>query len=55
MSFSDLLIVAGEASGDLHGARLLSELRRLNPSFEPFGLGGEELEAAGLELVERSS
>ena len=55
MSSSDLLIVAGEASGDLHGARLLTELRRLNPSLEPFGLGGEELDAAGLELVARGS
>lgn len=44
-----LLVVAGEASGDLHGARLLTELRRLVPDLQPFGLGGEEMVAAGLE------
>lgn len=46
-----LLISAGEASGDLHAARLLAELRRLVPGVEAFGLGGEELEAAGLERL----
>jgi hypothetical protein len=32
-----LLIVAGEASGDLHAARLLTELRRLRPDLAPSG------------------
>src|SRR5215213_2859990 len=50
-----LLVVAGEASGDLHGARLISELRRLEPDLEVFGLGGDELRAAGLEAVAHSS
>lgn len=51
----ELLVVAGEASGDLHGARLVSELRRLVPGLVTFGLGGDELEAAGLEPVAHSS
>ena len=50
-----LLVVAGEASGDLHGARLVSELRRLEPGLEVFGLGGDELRAAGLQSVAHSS
>jgi len=50
-----LLIVAGEASGDLHAARLLSELQRLVPGVEAFGMGGEEMEAAGLERLFDSS
>lgn len=50
-----LLIVAGEASGDLHGARLVSELRRLEPDLEIFGLGGDELRAAGLVSVAHSA
>jgi lipid-A-disaccharide synthase len=50
-----LLVVAGEASGDLHGARLLAELRRLVPDLTAFGLGGPELRAAGLEAVADSS
>jgi len=51
----ELLVVAGEASGDLHGARLLTELRRLAPGVRCYGMGGEELEAAGLERVADSN
>lgn len=51
MAGSDVLLVAGEASGDLHAARLLSELRRLVPGLRPFGLGGDELESSGLEIL----
>ena len=51
----ELLVVAGEASGDLHGARLVSELRRLEPDLDFFGLGGDELRAAGLESVAHSA
>jgi len=51
----ELLVVAGEASGDLHGARLLSELRRLVPGVSAFGLGGDEMRAAGLDAVAHSA
>jgi lipid-A-disaccharide synthase len=51
----ELLVVAGEASGDLHGARLISELRRLVPDLATFGLGGDEMQAAGLQAVAHSS
>ena len=51
----ELLVVAGEASGDLHGARLITELRRHVPDLAPFGLGGDEMRAAGLEAVAHSS
>ncbi|MFP5288763.1 MAG: lipid-A-disaccharide synthase [Thermoanaerobaculia bacterium] len=51
----EVLVVAGEASGDLHGARLVSELRRLVPGLVTFGLGGDELQAAGLQPVAHSS
>ncbi len=54
-SGEELLVVAGEASGDLHGARLLAELRRLQPGLRAFGMGGAELRAAGLETVADSS
>lgn len=46
-----LLIVAGEASGDLHGARLLSDLRERIPGVEAYGLGGDRLEALGVDFV----
>ena len=55
MAGADLLMVAGEASGDLHGARLLAELRRLAPELRPFGMGGRELRTAGLDCVADSS
>ena len=55
MSCEDLLIVAGEASGDLHGGRLLSRLLALRPEIRAFGLGGDELSRAGLEPVAHSS
>lgn len=48
---TDLLVVAGEASGDLHGARLLSELLQRRPDVRAWGLGGDELRSAGLETV----
>src|SRR4029453_18074790 len=47
----NLLISAGEASGDLHGARLLAALRRQRPDLQAFGMGGERLVEAGLERV----
>lgn len=50
----DLLLVAGEASGDLHGARLLQELEAILPGVRAFGLGGDELAAAGMEALAHS-
>jgi lipid-A-disaccharide synthase len=49
-----VLVVATEASADLHAARALEELRRLRPGLEAFGMGGPALAAAGLELVHRA-
>jgi lipid-A-disaccharide synthase len=39
-----------EVSGDLHGANLASELRRLQPSVALFGAGGERMAAAGVDV-----
>ncbi len=50
----NLLISAGEASGDLHGARLLAALTGRRPGLTAFGMGGERLAAAGLNRVARS-
>jgi lipid-A-disaccharide synthase len=50
----NLLISAGEASGDLHGARLLDALKRRRPDLSAFGMGGERLERSGLERIVRS-
>ena len=47
----NILIVAGEASGDMHGAKLVEALRRLQPGLHFSGIGGRELAAAGVELL----
>lgn len=44
------MIIAGEASGDLHGASLITELNRLDQSIEIFGIGGDKMIAAGMKL-----
>lgn len=46
-----LFIVAGEASADLHGARLLAELKESYGKVEAFGVGGAKMAAEGLEVV----
>src|SRR3989337_1550165 len=43
------MIVAGEASGDVHGANLAEELYRLKPDLKIFGLGSERMRQAGVE------
>ncbi len=45
------MIVAGEASGDLHGANLVRAMRELRPELRFTGMGGIELERAGVELL----
>ena len=50
-----VLIVAGEASGDLHGAHLVREMKAIDPSLSFCGVGGRNLEAEGVRLVARSS
>lgn len=47
----EILIVAGEASADLHAARALHELRRLRPGLTAFGVGGPALREAGLDAL----
>ncbi len=47
----EILIVAAEASADLHAARALRELERLRPGVHAFGVGGPRLREAGLEAL----
>jgi len=46
-----VLIIAGEASGDLHGAGLIRELKKINPEIEYFGVGGVKLKEEGVNLL----
>ncbi len=45
------MISCGEPSGDLYAGALVNALRSIDPSTEAFGFGGEQLAAAGAELV----
>lgn len=46
-----LAIVAGEASGDLHAAEVVRELKALDPSFDAFGIGGDLLQREGMRMI----
>ena len=47
----DLLVVAGEASGDEHAARSVRDILEQKPGMKISTLGGNELKSAGAELV----
>jgi lipid-A-disaccharide synthase len=46
-----VVIVAGEASGDLHGARLISALHERLPGIRICGAGGDAMKAAGARII----
>jgi len=45
------MIVAGEASGDLHGGNLVQAMHQIDPDLSFYGVGGKRMQAAGVELV----
>ncbi len=44
-----IMIIAGEASGDLHGSSLASSLKTIEPNLRLIGMGGEKMIKAGVE------
>jgi lipid-A-disaccharide synthase len=46
-----ILLVAGEASGDLHGATLAAALRAEAPAARLYGMGGSRMAKAGVEII----
>lgn len=54
MEHLEILISAGEASGDLYAAKLVEELRRRWPEARFFGCAGPRMRAAGVEAVVES-
>jgi lipid-A-disaccharide synthase len=48
---SSLLIIAGEASGDQYGAALIQALRDDHPHLQTYGLGGQQMRLAGMEIL----
>ena len=45
------MIISGEASGDLHGAHLVSAMKKLNTDLSFCGMGGEEMRRQGVEIL----
>lgn len=45
-----LYLIAGEVSGDLHGANMLRELRQMRLGLQVRGMGGDRLQAEGMDL-----
>ncbi len=45
------MMIAGEASGDVHGAGVVRELKALRPGIEIFGIGGDMMMNAGMKLT----
>ena len=44
-------IIAGEASGDMHGANLVAELKKRQPTAQFRGWGGDKMNAEGVEIT----
>ena len=51
MKKKTIMIIAGEASGDLHAAHLVKELKSINPHLEIFGIGGRKMKEAGVDVI----
>jgi len=45
-----IIIVAGEASGDMHAAHLVQSIKKINPSITFSGLGGEKMKNNGVTI-----
>lgn len=48
---NNILLIAGEASGDLLGAALARELLRLQPDLTLNAMGGKQMRAAGVNII----
>lgn len=51
MAHKRIMIIAGEASGDLHGSSLVRETLNLDPSLQFFGIGGSLMRAEGVDTL----
>ncbi|MBI3560453.1 MAG: lipid-A-disaccharide synthase [Gammaproteobacteria bacterium] len=45
------MIIAGEASGDLHAAKLVHAVKAQRPEIDFFGIGGSNMRAAGVDTL----
>jgi len=54
MNSKKIMMVAGEVSGDLHGALLMEAILHIDPKVQFFGIGGEHLGRMGMKLLYHS-
>ena len=50
-----VLIIAGEASGDMHGANLVREMLNRDPALKFYGIGGKRMQQEGVQLLADAS
>jgi len=50
-----VLIIAGEASGDMHGANLVREMLNRDPALKFYGIGGKKMLQEGVQLLADAS
>ena len=48
---TSIMIIAGEASGDFHASRLVNSILERFPSISFSGMGGLQMESAGVEIL----
>ncbi len=51
MSQQNIVVITGEASGDAHAGRMIGELKQLRPEITVRGIGGDNMRAAGAEIM----
>ncbi|MCF7809452.1 lipid-A-disaccharide synthase [bacterium] len=51
MQTEEILIIAGEVSGDLHAAPVVAEMKKLNPNLTFTGTGGPQMSNEGVHLL----
>ena len=55
MTAPSILVIAGEASADVHAAKVIARLRLLYPSIDVFGIGGPHLRSQGMIVMADAS
>lgn len=51
----NILMMAGEVSGDAQGARLAEEIRMLRPGARLYGTGGEKMRRSGVDVLHQTT
>jgi len=50
----NLLVIAGEVSGDMHAANVIHALKKKRPNLHVWGIGGDRLQEQGAELLQHT-